>query len=169
MKKDSVRNNCAAYLLLVLSVLCPSAHALLASQASQAASTYSADATIPAVQLLQPEELVQMLRSSGEKPLVLQVGSHVLYAEAHVPGSEYVGAAGTSTGLQALRERVSSLKKNQVIVLYCGCCPWGKCPNIRPAYQELKALGFTQVKALYLANNFGTDWVTKGYPVAKDN
>jgi len=110
-----------------------------------------------------------MLRSSGEKPLVLQVGSHVLYAEAHVPGSEYVGAAGTSTGLQALRERVSSLKKNQVIVLYCGCCPWGKCPNIRPAYQELKALGFTQVKALYLANNFGTDWVTKGYPVAKDN
>jgi len=107
-----------------------------------------------------------MLRAS-EKPLVLQIGSHVLYAEAHVPGSEYVGAAGTSAGQQALRERVSSLKKDQLIVVYCGCCPWGRCPNIRPAYEQLQSLGFTHVKALYLPDNFGTDWVDKGYPTTK--
>jgi hypothetical protein len=31
----------------------------------------------------------------------------------------------------------------------------------------LHALGFTKVKFLYIANNFGADWVEKGYPVAK--
>ncbi|OJV40442.1 MAG: hypothetical protein BGO25_04090 [Acidobacteriales bacterium 59-55] len=129
-------------------------------------SSAVADTTIPSAALVQPAELVRMLHGS-EKPLILQVGSHVLYAEAHIPGSEYVGATGTSAGLQSLRERVSSLRKDQFIVLYCGCCPWGHCPNIRPAYEQLHALGFTQVKALYLADNFGTDWAGKGYPVAK--
>jgi hypothetical protein len=32
-----------------------------------------------------------MLTASAEKPLVLQVGSHMMYAEGHIPGSEYVG------------------------------------------------------------------------------
>jgi hypothetical protein len=27
-------------------------------------------------------------------------------------------------------------------------------------------MGFTRVKALYIADNFGTDWVDKGYPAA---
>jgi hypothetical protein len=26
-------------------------------------------------------------------------------------------------------------------------------------------MGFTNVKALYLADNFGADWAAKGYPV----
>jgi hypothetical protein len=129
-----------------------------AMQAQQAKmkSLAVADATIPSAALVQPAELVRMLHGS-EKPLILQVGSHALYAEAHIPGSEYVGAAGTSAGLQSLRERVSNLRKDQFIVIYCGCCPWGHCPNIRPAYEQLRALGFTQVKALYLADDFGTD------------
>jgi hypothetical protein len=28
-------------------------------------------------------------------------------------------------------------------------------------------MGFTNVKVLYIADNFGADWVNKGYPVAK--
>ncbi len=103
----------------------------------------------------------------SKKPLVLQVGSHVLYAEAHIPNAEYVGAAGTSAGLEGLRQRVSRVRKDRTLVIYCGCCPWGRCPNIRPAYEQLQTLGFTHVKVLYLAENFGTDWVDKGYPVAK--
>ena len=78
-----------------------------------------------------------------------------------------MGAGSSEAGQQKLRERVKSLPKNSAIVIYCGCCPWGHCPNIRPAFQELKALGFTNVKALYIADNFGTDWVDIGYPVAK--
>lgn len=106
-----------------------------------------------------------MLKLTSGKPLILQVGVHVLYAQAHVPGSEYVGAASTPAGLDALRRRVGGVNKTRLVVLYCGCCPWESCPNIRPAFNQLRALGFTQVKALHIADNFGTDWVTKGYPV----
>jgi hypothetical protein len=52
--------------------------------------------------------------------------------------------------------------KKKLIVLYCGCCPWGRCPNVGPAYKALHDQGFTNVKVLYLANNFGDDWVAKG-------
>ena len=133
-------------------------------QAQQPAA--QTDASIPPQAMLQPAELVQMLNTSA-KPLVLQTGSHVLYAEAHIPGSEYAGPAGTSAGSEVLRARVTGLNKDTLIVIYCGCCPWSRCPNIKPAYQQLRSLGFTNVKALYLAENFGADWVNKGYPVVK--
>ena len=98
---------------------------------------------------------------------MLQVGSHVLFAEAHIPGSEYAGAGGESDGLQTLRDRAAKLPKNTAILLYCGCCPWSHCPNIAPAFSQLQSLGFTNIKVLYLADNFGANWVDKGYPVTK--
>ncbi|MFY9910556.1 MAG: rhodanese-like domain-containing protein [Candidatus Sulfotelmatobacter sp.] len=123
---------------------------------------------IPTSRLINPDELVTLLQSSkGEKPLMIQVGSHVLYSEAHIPGSEYIGPASSESGLQQLRKRVESLPRSKFIVLYCGCCPWSHCPNVKPANDALHALGFTKVKVLYIANNFGADWVDKGYPVAK--
>ena len=119
---------------------------------------------IPAADLLQPPELVQILNSQA-KPLVLQVGSKVLFEQAHIRGAEYAGAAGTAAGLETLRVRVAKLDKDASIVIYCGCCPWAKCPNIVAAYEQLHALGFTRVKALYIGQNFGADWVSKGYPI----
>jgi thiosulfate/3-mercaptopyruvate sulfurtransferase len=157
----NLRISFAASLIAICAAYC------VGVQAQQSAAKPPAQAdTIPPQALLQPAELVPMLHSSA-KPLVLQTGSHVLYAEAHIPGAEYAGPAGTSAGIEALRERVNGLHKDSLIVIYCGCCPWSRCPNIKPAYQQLQALGFTNVKALYLADNFGTDWVDKGYPVAK--
>lgn len=120
---------------------------------------------IPSSRLINPGELVKLLKS--EKPLIIQVGSHVLYSQAHIPGSEYIGPASSDAGLEALRKRVEPLPRNQAVVLYCGCCPWSHCPNIQPADAALQAMGFTNVKVLYIANNFGSDWVDKGYPVAK--
>jgi thiosulfate/3-mercaptopyruvate sulfurtransferase len=118
--------------------------------------------------LINPEELVKVLQSTqAEKPLLLQVGSHVLFSQAHIPGSEYVGAASSDIGLRQLRKRVESLSRNKFVVIYCGCCPWTHCPNVKPAHDVLHGLGFTNVKVLYIANNFGVDWVDKGYPVAK--
>jgi hypothetical protein len=38
---------------------------------------------------------------------------------------------------------------------------------VGPAYKRLHTLGFTNVSVLYLANNFGDDWVNKGYPAIK--
>lgn len=129
---------------------------------SGSGSAYS----IPQAQLIQPEVLHHLLQARGvEQPLVLQVGSHVLYAEAHIPGSAYAGPGAEATGLQTLRNKVASLSHKQFIVLYCGCCPWNHCPNIGPAFQQLHQLGYTNVKVLYLADNFGADWVDRGYPV----
>jgi thiosulfate/3-mercaptopyruvate sulfurtransferase len=132
-----------------------------------AAFAYQAS-LIPSSRLINPDELAKVLQASkGEKPLMLQVGSHVLYSQAHIPGSEYIGPSATGDGLQRLRKRVESLPRNKSILLYCGCCPWSHCPNVKPADDALHALGFTNVKVLYIANNFGMDWVDKGYPVAK--
>jgi len=114
-----------------------------------------------------PKELAALLKSKSAKPLLLYVGPHMLYTQAHIPGSDYIGMGSTPQGLQNLVKRVSALPKNQPIVLYCGCCPWSHCPNVNPAYDALTKLGFTRVNVLYLANNFGTDWVEKGYPTDK--
>jgi hypothetical protein len=123
---------------------------------------------IPASALIQPEDLVKALQSAkGDKPLVIQVGSHVLYGQAHIPGSEYIGPATGEAGLGQLRKRVKPLARSKFIVIYCGCCPWSHCPNLKPAYDALGAMGFTNFKVLYIADNFGTNWVDKGYPVAK--
>jgi len=124
--------------------------------------------SIPASRLINPDELVKVLQSSkGEKPLMIQVGSHVLYEQAHIPGSEYIGPASSESGLQQLRKRVESLSRSKFIVIYCGCCPWSHCPNVKPADDALRALGFTNVRVLFISDNFGVNWVDKGYPVAK--
>jgi len=123
---------------------------------------------IPVSRLINPDELVKIIQSStAEKPLMIQVGSHVLYAQAHIPGSEYIGPASSDSGLQQLRKRVDPLPRARFIVLYCGCCPWSHCPNVKPAEDALRAMGFSHVKVLYIADNFGSDWVDKGYPTAK--
>jgi len=91
----------------------------------------------------------------------------MLYAQAHTPGSEYVGPASQPDELEKLRKRVESLPRNKFIVLYCGCCPWNHCPTLRPAYDALHSMGFTKLKVLYVPNNFGLDWVDRGFPVEK--
>jgi thiosulfate/3-mercaptopyruvate sulfurtransferase len=134
---------------------------------TSAALAYQAS-LIPDSRRINPGELAKILQSAkSEKPLMIQVGSHVLYAQAHIPGSEYIGPASSENGLQSLRKRVETLPRNRFIVLYCGCCPWSHCPNVKPADDTLRAMGFTDVKVLYIADNFGADWVEKGYPTAK--
>jgi rhodanese-related sulfurtransferase len=123
-------------------------------------------ASIPSADLIQPAALAASLQqASAPQPLILQVGSEVLFQQAHIPGSEYAGAGGQDSGLRRLEQRVSQLRKDAPILLYCGCCPWGHCPNVGAAYHRLRKLGFSAVKALYIADDFGTDWVEKGYPV----
>jgi len=138
------------------------------STLASAQSSGPTDLQPGSAQLINPEDLVQLMQSpSGQKPLILNVGPSILYMQAHIPGAEYIGATSDKQGLERLRARAKSLPHNQSIVLYCGCCPWSHCPNVRPAYNGLHALGFTNVKVLYIADNFGTDWVDKGYPTIK--
>ncbi len=120
------------------------------------------------METLQPEELVKILQGSkSAQPLILNIGPHMLYAQSHISGAEYLAPGSSAEGIDLLRTLVKALPHNTFIVLYCGCCPWDRCPNVRPAYKELKTLGFTNVKLLYIADNFGDDWAYKGYPVVK--
>ncbi len=123
-------------------------------------------ASIPSAALIAPARLAARLGDgSAHQPLVLQVGFRKLFDQAHIPGAEFAGPAGEDDGLALLRARVAPLPRESPIVIYCGCCPWSHCPNIAAAYQALRALGFTQLRVLHIAHDFGDDWVKAGFPV----
>jgi len=138
---------------------------------AQAPSSASGDASafsIPPARQIQPADLNKILSATGaDKPLILQVGSRVLFDQAHIAGSEYAGPGSQPDGIDRLKKRVESLPKDKAIVLYCGCCPWNRCPNVAPAFRLLQSMGFTNLKVLYIPNNFGADWLDKGYPVVR--
>jgi rhodanese-related sulfurtransferase len=122
---------------------------------------------IPAASQMQAADLAQAMKATGaQKPVVLYVGPKTFYAQAHIPGAENIGPVSKPEGMDKLRARAASLPKDSAVVIYCGCCPWDHCPNIRPAFAELKKQGFTNVRVLYLATSFGADWKDKGLPVA---
>jgi thiosulfate/3-mercaptopyruvate sulfurtransferase len=114
---------------------------------------------------IQPKELAEQLRTQAAKPAIIQVGPNLLYRSHHIPGAHYGGPAGKPEGLAALKAAVKDLPHDRDLVVYCGCCPWDKCPNVKPAIELLKQLGFTHVKAMYSGTNFKTDWIDQGYPV----
>jgi thiosulfate/3-mercaptopyruvate sulfurtransferase len=137
------------------------------AQAAQVPGAGKAAELASAVQI-EPEALAKMLQASKcEKPVVLHVGFKNFYQQAKIPGSDYAGPGSTPEGLELLRQRVSSLQHKQLIVLYCGCCPWDKCPNAKPAYEALHSMGFTNVKVVHIAENFGANWANAGLPTEK--
>lgn len=119
-------------------------------------------------QLMNPEELLKALsKSMAEKPLVFCVGFPVLYEGGHIAGSEFAGPTAKPAGLQKLKQAAESVPRDRQIVLYCGCCPWQDCPNIRPAFRVMQELGFKNVKVLDLPRNLREDWIDKGFPIQK--
>ena len=114
--------------------------------------------------LAQPGELAARLRANGAQPALIHVGFAALYRGKHIPNSIYAGPANTPAGLQGLRAAVANLPRDREIVVYCGCCPWDHCPNIKPAMEALKKLGFTRARALYIPTNLAADWFDRGYP-----
>ncbi len=115
--------------------------------------------------IVRPKELVSLLRGPDLKPVVIGVGPAGMYRRKHITGSIGTGAADRPEGLEALKAAAAKIPKYREIVVYCGCCPWDSCPNIRPAVELLKKLGYGKVKALMLYTSFGSDWVDQGYPV----
>lgn len=114
-------------------------------------------------ELLQPAQLAQAIQS-GKAPILLSVAFPVLYRGKHVVHAINAGPTSKPEGIEALKTAVAGLPKDADLVIYCGCCPLVKCPNIRPAYRTLKELGFTHVRVLSLPTNLHTDWVSKDYP-----
>ena len=118
--------------------------------------------------LIKPEQLAKWLSATtGAKPLVICVAFPVLYPGGHIAGAKFAGPTAKPEGIQALKRAALGLSQDKQIVLYCGCCPWDKCPNIRAAFRAMQEWGFKDVKALYLPTNFQQDWIAKGFPIEK--
>jgi thiosulfate/3-mercaptopyruvate sulfurtransferase len=115
-----------------------------------------------------PKLVANSLKSSS-KPLIVCVGFDSLFKASHIPGSVYKGPCKGSEGVQSLTAWAKDLDRRREIVLYCGCCPWKQCPNIRPAFSALKAMGFTQVKVMQIDQDFPTNWTAQGFPTEKGN
>ncbi|HMC59444.1 MAG TPA: rhodanese-like domain-containing protein [Candidatus Solibacter sp.] len=116
--------------------------------------------------LVQPKDLAAHLEAHLQpRPAIFHVGPNVLYRSKHIPGAVYAGPGSKPEGLAMLKSAAANLPRTREIAIYCGCCPWDRCPNVKPAMEVLKQMGFTKVKALYLENNFASDWIDKGYPV----
>jgi hypothetical protein len=114
-------------------------------------------------ELLEPANLALAIQS-GKAPILLSVAFPVLYRGKHIMHAINAGPASKPEGIELLKKAVRNLPKDADLVIYCGCCPMAKCPNIRPAYRALKELGFTRVRVLSLPVNLHTDWVSKDYP-----
>lgn len=110
-------------------------------------------------QLMAPSLLAKNLKENKKLPLILSVGPMAL-----IPHSIDLGAASESENLDKLKNTLSKLPANTDILIYCGCCPFERCPNIRPAIDLLKKMNFTNFHLLNLSTSIKADWIDKGFP-----
>ena len=118
--------------------------------------------------LIQPHVLAARIAGgTAPKPRILYVGFPILYHTAHITGAELAGPASKPDGLELLKQAAAKLPRDQDLIIYCGCCPWDHCPNVRPAFRLLHEMGFTRLKLMTIPTNLSTDWITKGYPTER--
>ena len=116
-------------------------------------------------QLLEPQALVNLIRANkgNALPAILNIGS-----VGNIKGAIDVGPASEADGIAELKKQLKSISKDKLVVIYCGCCPLFKCPNVRPAFKLLAAEGYTNIKVLNLKTNLKTDWIDKKFPMDDD-
>lgn len=113
-------------------------------------------------QLLSPGDLAATINDpKAQQPVIFCVGPGAI-----IKGSLDMGPAKDTANLAKFRQQLSHLPKDAHIVIYCGCCPFQHCPNIRPAFTLLKEMKFAHPQLLDIQHNIRTDWIDKGYPVA---
>lgn len=113
--------------------------------------------------LMEPSALASVIRNpKAKKPLIFNIG-----VVQDIKGAKNMGAASEKKNLVLFTNALKKLPKSSTVVVYCGCCPFDKCPNIRPAIKALKEGGFINARLLNLPANIKTDWISKGYPMAQ--
>ncbi|HXB94909.1 MAG TPA: hypothetical protein VNU70_07115 [Puia sp.] len=110
-------------------------------------------------QLMPPAELATRI-NNNTNPLVICVGPAGL-----IKGSVETGAAHDNANLEKLRTQLSGVDRNKEVIIYCGCCPFKNCPNVRPAFNLLLSMHFTHPRLLDIPHNIRMDWIEHGYPV----
>jgi hypothetical protein len=113
-------------------------------------------------QLLEPNTLSEMILKKTKLPHIISIGPGAV-----IDSSISVGETRFSDNFDKLNEILKSIDKKDQIILYCGCCPFEHCQNIRPAFSLLNDLGYKNHSLLNLSNNIKTDWIDLGYPTKK--
>ncbi len=116
-----------------------------------------------AKQLMEPKDLADAITFKNNIPVIINVGP-----DAVIPQSIDAGMAKEKEGIKKLKSDLGKLSRDSKVVIYCGCCPFEHCPNVRPAINVLKEMKFTNYFLLNLPHNIKTDWIDKRYPVAKN-
>ncbi len=112
-------------------------------------------------QLIAPVELAAIINNPvAPQPLIISVGPAGL-----IKGAVDIGPVHEKENLNKLKKLLSEEKKDREIVIYCGCCPFQNCPNIRPAFKLLDEMKFANQKLLNLPHNLKADWINYGYPM----
>jgi rhodanese-related sulfurtransferase len=110
-------------------------------------------------ELIAPAALAQKIEDNKDVPIIYCVGPGVV-----IPHSIDIGMTRDEQNLQKFKDAIDKLPRDTDIVIYCGCCPFAKCPNVRPAVAALKEMNFTNFHLLDLPDNIKKDWIAKGYP-----
>lgn len=112
-------------------------------------------------QLMPTKTLADKINANAtDKPLLFNVGPM-----DNIKGAVAVGRATSVTGIEKIKTTLAWEAKARQVVVYCGCCSYASCPNIKPAYDAVLAAGFKNVKVLELPVGLREDWVAKGYPM----
>ncbi|MGE5519618.1 MAG: rhodanese-like domain-containing protein [Candidatus Dadabacteria bacterium] len=114
-------------------------------------------------QLMQPADLATTINTGKNIPTIISVGPAAL-----IPGSISIGMTKNQANVDKLKKQLAILPKTSNVVIYCGCCPFEHCPNVRPAITALKELKFKNYYLLNLPRNIKADWIDKGYPTVKN-
>ncbi|MEO8859844.1 MAG: rhodanese-like domain-containing protein [Ginsengibacter sp.] len=109
--------------------------------------------------LTAPSDLAATLKSNKNVPIMFSIGPGAI-----IPNSIDIGMVKYEKNMDKFREQISKLPKTANILIYCGCCPYEHCPDVRPAIALLKNMKFTNYHLLDLPQNIKTDWIAKGYP-----
>jgi thiosulfate/3-mercaptopyruvate sulfurtransferase len=111
-------------------------------------------------QLMAPADLASVISNpNAKKPIIFSVGPGAM-----IRGSKDIGPVHQKENLDKFKQALTLLPPDTEIVVYCGCCPFEHCPNIRPAFSLLNEMKFTRAHLLNLEHNIKIDWIAKGYP-----
>ena len=113
-------------------------------------------------QLIEPADLANQINGGKDLPAIIGVGP-----VPTIPHAVEIGMVNKKEGIADLKKYLGKIPRDKKIVIYCGCCPFDHCPNIRPAINALKEMKFTNYFLLNLPHNIRKDWIDKGYPVSK--
>ena len=115
-----------------------------------------------ATNIVYPYDLALVLKDpASKKPLIICVGP----VEKIKTAVLLEHPASTLAGIEDLKYLLTKYPKTKEIILYCGCCKFKTCPNIKPAFEFLRDNNYTGRKVLYLPSNLDDDWKDKGYPM----